>query len=256
MLYALVNNVKTIATKNSEGNCPLCGGIVFSKCGEINIHHWAHKPKENCDKWAKNETEWHKSWKEIFGKDQSEVVMIKENKRHIADVLTVTGVVIEFQNSNINSDEIEERNKFYGEKMLWVINLAEVDQRNFITYFVNDSDRQINTYVGRCVFFYYEEYGKRWDAHNDKTIKFEWKYYRRTWSYVKKNLFFDFGNDYLFWVKNWESDGKGSGKWIHKRNFVEKYGGDTSLLRLNENNIAQHTGIQAELFPKAEKVML
>lgn len=123
MKYALFNGEKKEAFKNGKGSCPLCEEDVIAKCGNIKIHHWAHKGKRNCDIWWENETEWHREWKNEFPKEWQEVIQVDKNgEKHRADVLNpIKNLTIEFQNSPINIDELRSRECFY-EKMIWVIN--------------------------------------------------------------------------------------------------------------------------------------
>ena len=125
MLYATDEHQKKVtATPRSKGICPICKANVVSKCGEINIWHWAHQAKIDCDNWHEPETEWHLKWKSLFPKESVEVTR-GENNQHRADILTENGVVIELQHSSISSSEIRKREEFYGGKMLWVIDGTE-----------------------------------------------------------------------------------------------------------------------------------
>ncbi len=121
MKYALVNGDKTEATKGAKGFCPICGSEVIAYCGEIYVNHWKHKGNRNCDPWWENETEWHRSWKGKFPKDWQEVVHFDESgEKHIADVKTNSGWVIEFQHSYLRPEERRARNAFYR-KIVWVV---------------------------------------------------------------------------------------------------------------------------------------
>ena len=117
-----INHKKVEPKPNSYGKCPLCSGRVLSKCGEVNVWHWAHFKAENCDSWYEPESYWHLRWKMTFGKEHSEIVIKKEEKWHIADILTENDVIIELQNSPIQQNIIRKREEFYGERMIWVIN--------------------------------------------------------------------------------------------------------------------------------------
>lgn len=121
MKYAIINGVKTEAYKGGSGICPSCNSNLVAKCGEINIHHWAHKGSRNCDHWWENETEWHRQWKNHFPIEWQEVVQInKKGEKHIADVKTESNWVLEFQHSYIKPEERRSRNEFYS-KLVWVI---------------------------------------------------------------------------------------------------------------------------------------
>lgn len=125
MKFALVNNVKVEARKGTKGICPSCGSELVAKCGEIKIHHWSHKGKRTCDPWWENETEWHRGWKNRFPESWQETILedTHTGEKHIADVRTEDGFVIEFQYSYIKPEEQRAREKFYS-KMVWVLNGA------------------------------------------------------------------------------------------------------------------------------------
>ena len=140
MLYGLNNGVKIGAAPNTHAVCQCCNSELIPKCGNINVWHWAHKSKKHCDDWYEPETQWHKDWKNEFPIDCQEVVFKDEltGEKHIADVCLPTGLVLEFQNSNISSEEIQQREKFY-KKMIWVLNgdkfyqnLIHSDHGNFL----------------------------------------------------------------------------------------------------------------------------
>lgn len=133
MKYALVNDEKIEATPRQQAKCLCWGNDVISKCGELKLWHWAHAKNQICDDWYEPETEWHRDWKFLFGKEHSEVIIKKEGKKHIADVLTWGGVVIELQNSPISTSTIREREEFYGEKMIWVINSEPFSENIFVS---------------------------------------------------------------------------------------------------------------------------
>jgi hypothetical protein len=122
MEYALYNGLRSAAQPGLKALCEHCGTEVIAKCGSKKIWHWAHTTLENCDSWYEPETAWHRHWKQRFGKQCSEIRILREGVYHIADVLNKDGIVFEFQNSSISSEVIAAREAFYGEKMIWVIN--------------------------------------------------------------------------------------------------------------------------------------
>jgi len=94
---------------------------MLAKCGEVRVWHWAHQTKRVCDTWWENEGEWHRAWKNQFPPSWQEIVHPAENGvRHIADVKTDQGWVIEFQHSPIKPEERRSRDAFYG-KLVWVV---------------------------------------------------------------------------------------------------------------------------------------
>jgi hypothetical protein len=133
MKYAIVNNEKDEASKGAKGVCPSCGAELIAKCGELKVNHWSHKGNRNCDPWWENETEWHRSWKGNFPKKWQEVVHFDESgEKHIADVKTQSGWVLEFQHSFINPEERQFRNSFYRQ-LVWVVDgtRRKTDKKQF-----------------------------------------------------------------------------------------------------------------------------
>ena len=120
MKFALLKKERIEASRGAKGICPCCGNDLVAKCGEINIHHWAHK-KRCDDYWWENETEWHRNWKNEFPKEWQEIIQYDESgEKHIADVKTSNGWVIEFQHSAIAREERDSRDYFYT-KLIWVV---------------------------------------------------------------------------------------------------------------------------------------
>lgn len=133
MKYALVNNIKSEASKGVKGICPNCGSELIAHCGDVKVNHWAHKKIRNCDIWWENETEWHRYWKNQFPFEWQEIVHTSKNgEKHISDVKTDEEWVLEFQYSPIKLEEKHSRNVFYS-KIVWVINgiRRERDKKQF-----------------------------------------------------------------------------------------------------------------------------
>ncbi len=133
MKYAIINNEKVEATKGAKGICPSCGSDLIAKCGELKVNHWSHKGNRNCDPWWENETEWHRSWKSNFPKEWQEIVHFDESgEKHIADVKTKNGWVLEFQHSFLSQEERQSRNLFY-QQLVWVVDgkRRKTDKKQF-----------------------------------------------------------------------------------------------------------------------------
>ena len=121
MRFALVNGVRSEAKPRLTAFCPVCGSEVIPKCGDFVIHHWAHRKKTECDMWWENESEWHRSWKDVFPDEWQEVVHIdSDGKIHRSDVTNSFGWILEFQHSFLSESEIKERNTFY-KKIVWIL---------------------------------------------------------------------------------------------------------------------------------------
>jgi hypothetical protein len=121
MKFAVVSGQRQVAQPGLAALCPGCEQPVIAKCGTVKIWHWAHRGKRSCDPWWENETEWHRAWKGQFPTDWQEVVQFAgSGEKHIADIKTSRGWVIEFQHSYLNPDERRAREAFYQD-LVWVV---------------------------------------------------------------------------------------------------------------------------------------
>lgn len=94
---------------------------MIAKCGDRRVWHWAHRGVRVCDPWWEPETEWHRAWKNEFPADCQEVFHLAQSgEKHVADVKTQGGMVIEFQHSFLKVEERTARESFYR-KMVWVV---------------------------------------------------------------------------------------------------------------------------------------
>ena len=122
MRFALVNNKLLEARTGLQGFCKGCARSVIAKCGTRRVHHWAHLGNKMCDSWWEPETEWHRAWKNNFPSEWQEIFLkdLITGEKHVADVKTPGGLVIEFQHSHIDPKERTTREEFY-KKMVWVV---------------------------------------------------------------------------------------------------------------------------------------
>jgi competence protein CoiA len=182
MKLAFVNGEKTEATSGAKGVCPSCGSELVAKCGEVKVHHWAHKGNRNCDSWWENETEWHRAWKGQFPLHWQEFVHKAENgEKHIADVKTDQGWVIEFQRSYLNPEERRSRDNFYP-KLVWVVDgtRRKRDEMQFFNALEKGMPVGRNPYIRRTF--------------SDKCTLL------REWEGSPSPIFFDFGKEALWWL--------------------------------------------------------
>ncbi len=123
MGVALVSGERAAPAPGLKGECPLCGKPAQAKCGPIIRWHWAHSGRRHCDPWMENEGPWHRAWKALFPFEWQEVVAYDHaGEKHIADVKRPDGTVIELQNSPMSIEEMNSREVFYGERMIWIVN--------------------------------------------------------------------------------------------------------------------------------------
>jgi hypothetical protein len=180
MKFALVDGQRQEAQPKLSAICPGCDQPMIAKCGEVRMPHWAHRSAVLCDPWWENETEWHRNWKDQFPEDWQECVYRAEDgEKHIADVRTDQGWVIEFQHSSIKPDERRSRDAFY-KKLVWVVNAArlEGDRARF------DKALEAGTRIGQIT----------WQVQLDDCRLL------RQWAGSYGPIFFDFGGEMLWWL--------------------------------------------------------
>ncbi len=128
MLTANINGNRSRPLPGAVGRCPFCHSEMISRCGEVRVHHWAHKSKTDCDSWWETETDWHRNWKNEFPLRWQEQVFRDEatGERHIADVHTLAGLTVEVQHSHLEPTERRAREAFYG-NMLWIVDGSRLE---------------------------------------------------------------------------------------------------------------------------------
>ena len=122
MKFADIEGQRREAQRGLSATCPSCGAAVIAKCGDQRRWHWAHRGIRDCDSWAEKETDWHRAWKNNFPAECQEFIQHdgQSGEKHIADVRTPHGLVIEFQHSHLDPLERAARERFYG-NMVWVV---------------------------------------------------------------------------------------------------------------------------------------
>lgn len=181
MKFSLVSGQRQLAQPNLSGICPNCGRTTHAKCGGLKAWHWAHRTMRDCDSWWEKETEWHLDWKDQFPADWQEIVHHAEDgERHIADVKTHDGWVIEFQHSFIRPEERRSREAFY-QALIWVVDgkTRQRDEAKFLRAWANgeshnplSSKRRISLPEGALL---------------------------RDWAGSTAHVFFDFGDEETLW---------------------------------------------------------
>lgn len=153
-----------------KATCPLCGSLLIGHCGKIYKRHWQHYRTIECDSWHEPETLWHIEWKSRFPTDWQEVIIVRDGKKHIADVKTQSGIVIEFQNSSISSSTIATRENFYQD-MIWVVN-AEPFKDNILKWHIVTSElSEIKVEAARNIMELENFYKEDLRLHSIKIVK-------------------------------------------------------------------------------------
>lgn len=197
------NNERIFATRHAKGFCTICKEPMIAKCGNIKIHHWAHKSSKNCDPWWENESDWHRKWKNLVHKDFRENVIEKNGIKHRADIQLLFEVIIEFQKSPLSLDERLEREIFY-ENMVWVI------------HFPRDKILEINDR---------KMYTKLFGDYYVKVKNFSKGFCRPPHPCP---IFLDFDNGEMFWIKEFDDYDNMRARWfygtfINREEFVNCY---------------------------------
>jgi len=214
MQYATLNDKKSMPSETGQrAECPGCGGKVLSKCGEINIHHWAHLSGVDCDPWSEHETEWHRDWKNLFPEEWREVIIKSAfgSETHRADVSIPNGPVIEFQYSSLSPKQIKQREKFYNKYsngLIWVVNGSEFMNR-WAKYNWNQWIKE--SYLKGKEKKWFEDYSPFTYVYNidryngfslvtDDALKevdpcllkpVRWPHARKTWAFASSPVYFD-----------------------------------------------------------------
>ncbi|RMB60924.1 hypothetical protein EAX61_05430 [Dokdonia sinensis] len=236
MKFALLDNKRIEAQPNLIAECPNCGNAVRSYCGEQIVHHWKHIKLSDCDDWYETETEWHRNWKNHFDKSYQEVIRFDKNtnEKHIADIYNgEKDVVLEFQHSPIEIQEIKAREIFY-DRMIWIIDLIAIKDnlefhksKSAIEYELskmrhnlpkdfkvkedfemNESQKQVgdflnmlgldsvNTNESHYISELQNKYNDLCEKKNYSLMT--WKYLHKRWNDNLKPKFIDIGNNYIY----------------------------------------------------------
>ena len=237
MKFALINGQRQEAQPNLSGECPTCGHLMVAKCGEVKIWHWAHRGHRHCDPWWENETEWHRTWKGQFPDSWQEVRHPAENGiKHIADVKTEHGWVIEFQHSYIQPEERRSRDSFYP-KLCWVVDgtRRKRDREQFAKALNEGTRVRTKSPV--------------WRVHWDKCGLL------REWTGSSALIFFDFGDQQMLcWLLARHHDGPAYVGVFLRADFIKIHRGGESqafdfdeLVKILENLVTENeSDLQAQ----------
>lgn len=174
ILATNANGYRIPAMPGLQAHCDICDGKVVPKCGQIVVWHWAHETVQDCDPWAEPVTQWHADWEAKFPVECREVRI----GNHRADIRLPNDRIIELQHSGISVDEIEEREKFYG-NMAWIFDAVDAAEKGRLDLRIKD-----------------------WTAAPGlKHCSFRWRYPRRSVFFCHKPVFFDIGNGQLLHLR-------------------------------------------------------
>lgn len=230
---------------------------MLAKSGpKVTTPYWSHIGRRDCDAWWENETEWHRRWKSYFPAAEREIVHFDEaGEKHVADVKTSRGMVIECQNSDMSLDELRARETFYG-KMMWIVNGEPFKERFHILSALPDPasefaadlvfcEQRFNS-LGRGFFWKKSEnpgHEGRMAAndlflmHSVREIEadiaanhrghylFDWKRPRDVWYAATAPVFLDLGGPDLLWLQTYDERGLRCIREVRKLDVITKNGG-------------------------------
>jgi competence protein CoiA len=206
MKYALVDGSKAEPAPKLRGRCLACDSEMVPKCGRHVLWHWAHKSLQHCDRWWESETEWHRAWKNLFPVEWQEVVHVDStnNEKHIADVKTPGGMVLEFQHSPISMAEVKSRESFYS-NMAWIVNGRRNDlDRNYFSLSLSKPSAEQPG-----------EFPLRWWGSSKLFAN---------WGMSSRAVYVDFGDDLLWKVLRFDKQTKtGAVSPVDKQNAVSSW---------------------------------
>jgi competence protein CoiA len=262
--YAIVNSVREVPSPGAVGACSACGARTVAKCGPKVVWHWAHAGKKHCDPWWENETQWHKDWKALFPEECREVVRFDQStgEKHVADVLTKRGLVIELQNSPMPLAELQSREAFY-KRMIWIVNGEGFREKFHVLHALPDPGSAFAEDLAFCATKHNQPDGLFWrlsenpgsrsmvEMHSMQTIAheirqnyrghhlFEWLRPRSVWFDAIAPVFIDDGSAELLWLKPYDSRGLWCVQRVQKARLIAKNGGlSTDLSTLEGGGIS------------------
>lgn len=222
MITAMVDNNRVLPSPKMMGICPYCNTPVRSKCGSINIWHFAHlNLQESCDYWKEHESEWHREWKSWFPLENTEVIKIKDDEKHIADIHLDT-FIFELQNSPMPYDERLIREQFWGTRLRWIV---KSDFKRFKLLLFERDPLGSTLYNGKkphvCFSFYGEQFGQSVGSEKLPII-WVWKHPKKWITYnPPQNFYIDLtGSNYILSVNKVIENNFGFGSLIDRPTFI------------------------------------
>lgn len=221
MKFAVLDGERLEAAPGLIGSCQGCGQEMIAKCGKIKVWHWAHKVRHICDVWWENETEWHREWKNVFPNDWQEILHKDANgERHIADIRTKQGWVIEFQHSKIELIERQSRDQFY-KKLAWVVDgkRRKRDETQFAKAINSSMPTRANSPV--------------------RMVMTDGCLLLREWADCPVPVFFDFGGTTLWWLIKGSPSGRCYVAPYGRKEFIDIHLHDVTNKRLDFESFVQ-----------------
>lgn len=157
------------ALPKKKYTCRDCNSILVPVLNGTRAKHFRHQSTETCSGYRKM-SDWHIEWQLKFLPKYREVSIRDENNKVInrADIRTENNV-IEIQHSHISEDKIQQREKTYGESLIWILDGTTPENDMVIERFRTkissynvfiDDGKELNFYTpeGNIVYLSYTEF--------------------------------------------------------------------------------------------------
>ena len=149
MKFGLINGQRIVAKPGIRGVvCPKCRTELVAKCGEIRVHHWAHKNKLQCDDWIEDDNDWRSDWLKAFPEDWQEPLIECNGESHFADIRTPSNTIILLHQLHLTSETIRLREDFY-QTPVWVVNSGRY--KNEVTRFLRSFEKTWISGTGQSI---------------------------------------------------------------------------------------------------------
>lgn len=188
MEVALKDGVRVRPTSTGQrAVCQTCDGEVLSKCGEINVWHWAHRAIAGCDSWLEADTEWHSEWKTRVPESWIEIVIEKDGKRRLADIRLPNGLVVKLQRSPLSPKQVRNYEQFFG-NMIWIFDVQDS---------LEPSDDPRLTFRKKAMSSTALQL-RGWKETPPHYRTFRWKHPKKHIAYASRPVYLDVGKNYVF----------------------------------------------------------
>ncbi|HSL55294.1 MAG TPA: competence protein CoiA family protein [Pyrinomonadaceae bacterium] len=189
MQVALKNGVRVRPTRTGErALCQTCEGEVLSKCGEINVWHWAHRSIAACDSWIEADTEWHSEWKARVPESWIEIVIEKDGKRRLADIRLPNGLIVKLQRSSLSPEQIRDYERFFG-NMIWIFDVQDSLEPSDGGPRLEFRKKEMSSTALQL---------RGWKETPSNYRTFRWKHAKKHIAYASRPVYLDVGKNYVF----------------------------------------------------------
>lgn len=168
------------------------------------------------------DTKWHKDWKNVFGKENTEIVLQNGYEKHFADIVTKNNVVIKLLSTTISEKKIKEMERFYGTRMMWLVDGS--NKLDFFTYYHKyDLSYLILNSQDQFYIRYPQTTIEELDTIKNDISPISAKRLFKLALYAQNPIILDFGSEYLLRITEFKDTKRGKGNLVKRERFLERY---------------------------------